>query len=687
MPNENYERQSDGTYVRHSPFAKPEDACFWTETKKNQAHKPLWTLVSTLRNKQSHRQMSDDLALQLYSDMDYVGYRSSPSSVSRREIIESRIGTNVIRSIVRTLNSKIARRRSRPFVVTDGASFMQRQTAENLEKWLLGSLRTLRADEDVFPLWRLHALTFGTGCVRVFSDPEDGVQLEVIPPTEIFVDDSEARYGKPPRIYFVRSVSKSVFKHKYPKCKKIIDESSTGTFDKKFRLQAAWDNPHNDDQMTVIEAISLPSGKDADDGRHVITCEQGTLLDEEWTRPHFNCAWMRGELRPAGFWGIGVPEDLASMQLEISETAFARSEIISMLSNPYWLVERGMKVFKSSFSDLVGRVMEWTSTGSGHEPKLVSPNAVPQELWQNEDRLKQSAFETRGVSQLSAQMLKPQGLNSGKALRAYTELESELLADLMNDYESGLLRICHLMLEEQIALAEAYPKTEYSVTHIGGGELETIHWRDVGIKDALKGYVIEILPASALASTLSARIEDVFDLRDLGVLNDPEEVWDYVDMPDRRRLKKKHMSPRRLIEKTIELRIIKRGEDVIPEPTWPLQLAAELTLSAIAELQCYADAPKDRLELLRKFLARIRQTVEEDERKQAEAAAAEALAAQSLPMTPVSGDPNAVDNLAVGPGLDPALAAASPPGLEASAPDLGGGLNAAEAAAAGTAGL
>lgn len=665
-------RNPDGSYTRTADDPQVGDGeRDWGAAKDPTSS--LWALVRSLRGKQNWRQNADELALQLYSDMRYVGYRASGAAYQLTDVIDSRVGTNVIRAIVRTLNSKVARRRSRPYVVTNGGSWVQRNTAENLEKWLLGKLRMTRADEELFPLFRLHALVFGTGCVRVFSTEAEGVQLEVIPPNEILVDDSEARYGKPPNIYFVRAVSKAKLRFLFPDKTDIIDKLSSQPNDGWLAGLGAWDKSQNSDVTMIIEAIRLPSGPDAGDGRHVIAVTGGCLLDEEWTRPHFNCAWMRGELRPQGFWGIGVPEDLAATQIEITSTALARQEIIEMLSNPYWLVERGMKVAKAAFSNLIGRVMEFTPTGDGRKPELVSSPAVPQDIWQHETALKQTAFETRGVSQLSSQMLKPQGLNSGKALRAYTELESELLSDLMNDYESALLRVCELMIEEQIDLAKRHPKGKHAVTHLADGEIEVIEWSDVGLENDLKGYIIEILPASALASTLSARIEDVYDMRDLGLLSDPDETWDYLNMPDRRRLQRKKLSPRKLLERVIEQRIVKLGEDVQPEPTWNLQLASDLTLNAIAELELYQDAPQDRLELLRLFLERCRM-----------------LLTAGMPTAPAPlPEEGMIDGSAnLDPGLDPGLAGlpselATAGGVAAPAPALGGDLGAAEAAAAG----
>jgi hypothetical protein len=264
----------------------------------------------------------------------------------------------------------------------------------------------------------------------------------------------------------------------------------------------------------------------------------------------------------------------------------------------------------------------------------------------------------------------------------------------MNDYESGLLRVCQLLVEEQIDLCKRFPGREFSTTFVGESGLEKIDWTDVDLKEDLQGYLIEILPASALASTLSARIEDVYDMKDLGLLTDPEETWDYIDMPDRRRLKRKHLSPRKLMEKVVEKRVIKDGEDVNPEPEWPLALLAKLTQSAITELELYEDAPKDRLQLLRQLKERVRLMIEGANELDTQTNAA--LSAAATGMT------NAPDLLNGLPGAGPLpeggapLGAPGPAGLGApeavgnpadlAGPDLGGGLSAAEAAAAGGAG-
>ncbi len=415
MSDADYKRRADGSYERTTPIPHDEDERHWAYAKDPTA--PLWATVKAIRSRQSWRQQADELALNLFSDMRYVGYRAGTAGITARDILDSRLGDNVIRSITRAMNSKLARRRSRPFVVTNAGSWEQRNLAENLEKWLVGKLREQKADSVKFPLFRLHAFVFGTGCLRVFVDSQQKVCLEVIPTNEMLVDPSEARYGdvEPPNLYILRSVSLRRLYNDYPEHKDILDRMVVGSSSDEWSgAIGAWDKESSSDVVPVIEAIHLPSGPGAKDGRRVIAVSQGCLVDEPWEYEDYCCAWMRREVRPAGFWGIGVPEALAQKQIEMTHTAEARREMIELLANPYWLVQKGHKVDHHAMSTAIGRIVMYTSTGDGSRPELVVHNAVPQDIWTHSDKLKQSCFEDEGVSQLAAQMLKPAGLNSGR---------------------------------------------------------------------------------------------------------------------------------------------------------------------------------------------------------------------------------------------------------------------------------
>lgn len=670
-----YKRKADGTYV-HESTRSDEAERYWFNAED--PTDSLWAVVRGLRNKQTWKRRSDELALTLTCDMRYVGYHAKTTNYNMQEVIESRLGANVVRPIIRVLDAKIARRRSRPYVVTNGASWRQRNAARNLERWLLGKLRDIKFDAELAPTLRMQTLTYGTGCIRVYGDEKLGAQAEVIPADEIIIDDSEARYGAPRNLYFVRAVDVGVLKAQYPDKKAIIDKANEDySVSQEWASNVgAWDLDTNISNLAiVIEAYHLPSGPDTGDGRYDVVCSAGPLHSSEWKRDHFPCVWMRRERRPRGFWGIGVPEDVAAIQIELSRSSLARQEMIETLAMPYWLIERGMKIMKSRISAIIGRIVEWTPTGSGNKPELVANNAVPQELWVHDDNLKRNAFESTGVSQLSAQMLKPAGLNSGKALRAYSEFESELLTGIMNEYDNVILNLCELLIEEQVELGDAVHGQE--VSYVGNGEIESIKWDKKLLKD-LK-YIIEILPASALASTLSARLEDVYDLRDLGVVTDPDELMDYLDLPDARRMQRKHLANEQLLDKVIEYRIIENGEWVEPEPTWDLEAAMDKALWAADALELYEDAPQDRIELLRQFILNCQLLLD----RAAEAQAQAQMAAGMSPTGDMNGPESAIASPdAAGPGAlpegggDASLGAGPGPGAIPGGPNVpsGGGL-------------
>jgi len=556
----------------------------------------LWSTLKRIRDRQSWRLRSDDLSLRLYADCKYVGYRSNDGTYESEDILQSRQGENVIRAIVRTLHSKVCRHRPRPVILTDGASWTEKHRAELLDIWVNGKLAEIRADWDIFPMAILQALILGTGIVRSYGDPEKGAWLEVIPAYEVFVDDGDARYGTPRSIYFVRVVDRDVLAATFPDAEEIILKADPASAQKEWGdALGRWDDDLDNNRILCVEAIHLPSSKNSDDGDRTMAVQGGVIFREKWKRDHFPCAFIHGERRPMGFWGIGIGEDLAGAQLEHNRTIASRQEMIRLLSVPFWLVERGSKVVKSHISNLIGRIVEY----SGNKPELVTPQAVPAELWRHAETVKKGMFEARGVSQLTAQAIKPAGLNSGRALRTYTDLESELLVDLIRSYERLVLDCAHLLIEEQEELGKEY--ADQAVTVIGRGKIDRISWKDANMPS--DSFRIQIVPASSLSATVSGRIEDIFDLRDLGAITDPEEIRDLLDLPDLKRHKRKSMAHRELLEMVIEKKILGEGIWVQPEPFWDLELAMKLGLQNLLEAQLYEDAPSDRLELLAEWTA------------------------------------------------------------------------------------
>lgn len=639
---------------------------WWLEDAETALPAELWSVVQRLKTRQSHRMQSDELSLNLYADMKMVGYRPTSGNFDVTNVVEARMGENIIRNIVRTLHSKAIRHRPKPVVLTEGASWNLKHQAELLDTWINGKLFEMKADTEIFPQAILFSLVLGTGVIRSYGDPKLGAQLEVIPTYEVLVDDSEARYCQPRSIYLTRVVDRQVLIEAYPdKAELLLKAGSANTQREWIDALGRWDSERAADLIVTVEAFHLPSGPGAKDGRHVISTDNCAVLDEPWTRNHFPLAFIRGERRPLGFWGIGVAEDLAGAQLEYNRTIRARQEMIRLLAVPYWLIERGSKVVKSHISNLIGRVVEYTGT----KPELVTPSSVPQEIWTHSEQIKKGMFESRGVSQLSAQAIKPAGLNSGRAIRTYTDLESELLIDLIRGYEQLVLDCVNLMIEEQEELGKKH--SDMAVTSIGRGGINKIRWSEARMKP--NDFRIKIVPASSLSTTVSGRIEDIFDLKDLGVIQDPEEIRDLLDMPDLKRQKNRSMAHRELLEKVIEQRILTEGVWVQPESFWDLKLAIKMGLQMLNESQFYEDIKQENLDLLMEWIDTCRQVLLQGETPvvppaQPPGALPVAPSAEGLPGVPLPG------GVTLPPGMPPAGPLPDMSGLDTGAlppPELG----------------
>ncbi len=84
-------------------------------------------------------------------------------------------------------------------------------------------------------------------------------------------------------------------------------------------------------------------------------------------------------------------------------------------------MEHGSKVTQAQLNNDLAAIVKF----SGTPPTYVPPQIIAPEVYQHLWALYAKAFEISGISQLNATGLKPSGLNSGAAQRAYQDVQSE----------------------------------------------------------------------------------------------------------------------------------------------------------------------------------------------------------------------------------------------------------------------
>jgi hypothetical protein len=224
------------------------------------------------------------------------------------------------------------------------------------------------------------------------------------------------------------------------------------------------------------------------------------------------------------------------------------------------------------------------------------PPAVPVEFYQQLVNLKQSAFEQVGVSMLSAASQKPAGLNSGRALREYNDIESDRFTRIGHAYERMYLQLARLSVDCAKEIFEQ--EGEFSVRVPGSKFLETIDWKDIDLTE--DEYYLKMFPVSSLPNDPAGRLQTVQEYAQAGYI-DQQTAQKLLDFPDLEQVENLSSAMEDWLVSTLE-KIVENGEFTPPEP----EMVINYALSKKMTIQYIADAHNNKVEeekiaMLRQF--------------------------------------------------------------------------------------
>ena len=540
---------------------------------------------------EAYRRQCERLFARYYGDPRYSGYSTIGVQYPSPDILdETKSSENVVREVITTLHNKFGKNKPVPTVVTSGGTYTEQAEAEEREQWINGVFQQDKV-YDLLAQAQFHSMAISDGFVGVRDDYDVGRPVSYIIPTwEIHVDPVDGMYGTPRSIFRVATESKEVLAARFPEYAEAIWRSSP-YFEEFYGIRLS-----NADmrQTNYCECWHLPSKPGADDGRHIIATKTATLVNEPWEENYFPVVKVPWNPRVVGYFSVGLIEDLVPPQRQLNKVRQAKDEHLRMLSNAWWAVERGTNVIKSHISNLIGRVIEYNGT----PPQLMTPQPISEDLWKSEETLRNQIYAQSGVSPQAAMNMKPAGLNSGKALRVYADQEDAHFTNAYKSKEDAVVELANLYCKRAQAMYESDLDPALKVKLSKNSLLTEVEWKDTD----LDSFRVKVMDASALSTTLAGKIEDIEDLQAIGVITDVDQKRQLLQMPDLKADSDLALAPRNLILKTLQDRILKRGESVTPEPYWDLNTCAQLGTQVL----CYAELkeyPDNRIQLLRNWVS------------------------------------------------------------------------------------
>ena len=347
------------------------------------------------------------------------------------------------------------------------------------------------------------------------------------------------------------------------------------------------------DTVEVIEAWRLPSGPDSKDGRHVVAVSNGVLLDEPWEDDTFPFPMMHYSQPTIGFWGTGCAQILRGIQQRLDAIDVTIEKCHKLLANVRIAVPESANV---NLDHLLDNRDGAAFTYSGNQvPTALNFQAVSPELYNQREWLKAQAFAEAGVSQLSAQSLKPVGLDSGAALRTYLDTQSERFVALAQAYQEFYVEIARQCIRAARRLAEN--DNGYTVLYKSKNKVEYISVAELDLDD--ESYILQVFPISMLPSTPAGKLAALQELLQAGTISQ-ETFYRLADFPDLDAERELQTAARDLVDMTLDT-ILETERYLSPLPMQDLNVA--LSVSVKRYMRARVDGTSaEALELLARYM-------------------------------------------------------------------------------------
>jgi hypothetical protein len=567
-------------------------AQWWLADNPAQLAEQLTGTATYLKTNQTYRLRQLAVSVRLYCGLDIYNYAgSSVSKMDRTKTLPpDRPTFNLIQACVDTLVSRLSQSRPEPKFLTDGADYKQRHLAQQLNQFILGEMYQTGAYEKAVKMLR-DGCSMGTGVLKVYEGDNNRVAVDRVMETDLYADENDSLNGDPQQLLQLKLVDREKLMANNRKAKEVI-----ATTPQSYPDNAPDSGRTTADQVMVVEGWKLASGPDPKapgyvPGRHTIATTSGIIFDELYHKVKFPFVFFNYSDPFLGFWGQGIASQLFGTQVTLNRILYTIARAITLVGVPRILQEEGSKIVSAHQNNEFGVIVKYKGTKPEY---IVAPCNAP-ELYAERDRLIQYGFQQCGVSAMQATSQKPEGLDSGAAIRSYDDISTDRFAALAKRYDNVFVDLAYLIADTAKDIAErdgAYPTV--SPNKDGTKEIDL-----PAMKFLKDPFVIQCFTESSLPRTPAGRIQAVTEQVQAGMLTIKEGRRLMHTPQDLEQNEKLANASEERIYKYLDA-IVENGKYTQPDAFMDLDLASELC-TQYYNLYTAANLEESKADLLRKF--------------------------------------------------------------------------------------
>ena len=352
----------------------------------------------------------------------------------------------------------------------------------------------------------------------------------------------------------------------------------------------------------------LPSSPLANDGWYWIGTDNCQLDMQPWMHNYFPFAFYKRMPPLAGFYAVGVAEELRGIQQDINMMIQKAQAAIHLMATPKWWLQGTGAVPPGILGNDI------TIVRGMIKPEVMVPGGVlPADFWQHLERQYQRAFELTGINQMQAMAQKPAGLNSGKAQDTYIDIVSERFAVASRNYHDFVLEVGRQVIDRARDITKVYKK--YAVISISKSTSQSVEFLKVDLSK--EQAVLQMYPTNKLSKDPAERMAQVEQLVNAGMV-DPNDAPRLLEFPDLQQEWNLKYASYEVCMWMIDS-ILNEGVVIQPVPFMNFAEAKKWgTLKLLVATRC--KAPESHLQMLREWIQTVDQMEQEAMPKPAPAA-------------------------------------------------------------------
>lgn len=576
---------------------------WWLEKDSDKSANFMLTSAAYLKESQSYRYRQAAVYARLYGNQSLYSFAGTNMSKMDQTygLPQERPTFNLVQACTDTLVSRITQSRPQPVFLTDNSDYKQRNLAKKLNNFIQGEFYQTKAYDKASIILK-DALVEGTGVCHIYETYDAKVGLERVLLTELLIDPNEAMYGEPRQLYRMKLVDRDVLIASFPEYKDKIMLAA-----KAYPDDSGQSSKTVSDMIMVVESWHLKSGKKSKDGRHMLAISTGCILDEDYKKDSFPFVFLHYSPRMLGFWSQGLAEQLMGTQLELNSILYTIARSIKLMGVPRVLLEDSSKVVSAHINNDVGSIIKYR----GKAPEFLTAEANSQELYAERDKLIQYGFQQCGVSAMQASSQKPQGLNSGEAIRTYDDISTDRFTSLSRRYDNMFIELAYQIIDLAKDILER--DGSYQTVCPNKNGIKEIELPDAALLEDT--FVIQCYTQSSLPKEPAGRLQKVTEMIQSGMIT-IQEGRRLLDYPDLEQMEKLATAAEERIFQILD-EIVEDGKYTPPDPFMDLQLATQFSVQYINLYgQCKLEEKK--MEMLRNFFSQV-QTILQASQPQAQA--------------------------------------------------------------------